>query len=117
MKRGKRDIVAGDVDSLREMVVDAGLLMRVTCCGARRMVVRIDCMNVLIVCCSDGVLWVHSRGAYILERCGSRMIVYFLDCPRCVVRSKGSKHEEVRRIFGRALDDAMLDVIQWLHVS
>lgn len=28
------------------------------------------------------------------------MIVYFLDCPRCVVEIEGSKHEEVRRIFG-----------------
>lgn len=49
VKRGKRDIAAGVVERLRERVVDAGLVMRLSCCGARRMVVRSDCMKVLLI--------------------------------------------------------------------
>jgi acyl CoA:acetate/3-ketoacid CoA transferase len=56
VKRGKRDILAGEVVNVR-----------VSCCGMRLVVVRSDCIRLIVVVSDDGLERV-GKVTYILER-------------------------------------------------
>lgn len=58
MKRGKRDIVADVFEKARVVV---GLVMRLSCVGTRRIVVRSDCIEELMIL----VLMIDLRGVVL----------------------------------------------------
>jgi len=103
--------VFGEVESVRVLI---GLLMRLSCCGMRRVVVRIACMDVLICFALMMDLGEESRGLYTEEvrvekhyekvydawTCASRNIVMLLECCRDILSWNLSNLEEVRRNFG-----------------